>query len=810
MYLEFVIGLVFACFFIYACAPIGWKIAAKSQNATYISDKNVVEVNFSSSSPQIHIPRVVIQNSGEYEIHFGEGRCLRGGRLQIHHHQQDFSTASTLWERSLLLLKKTTTPVVDALGDGVQHTFRWQLVEPNICMETNIVTYTGKSYVKFQILFPTGLPDVSTGQFHVPIFKFPYFEIEGPNRRVFAYRTQVFSPPMKDISKEATQGPAIFYDNALNAVVLGPVDHFLVSATGQNQNMIYHGLEGMIESLPAGYTHTALLYFTQGINAAVVGWCDLLRQIYKVPVRDPYQDRTIATLGYWTDNGAYYYYKTEKGMNYQDTLLRALKMLLEKNIPIQYLQLDSWWYRKIPKPSWTRLPKKWFARLVKGLAMGGTKVWEPMPEHFPGGMAKFREQLGIPLAAHARWFSPETPYAENYKFDLCEFGAHPLERRFWGDLMRDAAKWGLIMYEQDWIITMFNHIPLLKRDVQVAEDWLTWMADAAARNHITIQYCMAPPGALLYALQLPAVTNARTGGDYWARAPKEFFFVPITQANILAWGAGIWPSFDAFYSSKTSIFTRQFLYREWYPELTALLSTLGGGLVCPADRPQFADADLLLKTCREDGVLLKPDRPITCNDLMFKPHAKPYIMDTWTRRGSRTWRYIVSVSFWPRRVKDPKVTLQDLGEDAGGVLYDFFTGAIREITAMDAIPLPKRRMAYKYFIFAPFLLDGVALVGDPEKFVPCASKLIPEVSVEESAVEFRVDYLPVLTMKLLLYSRPPPISVTITDGDAHIDWHYAPETRKLEIGIEFVKLDACVVRVTFMKGNSPCEKCQND
>ncbi len=170
----------------------------------------------------------------------------------------------------------------------------------------------------------------------------------------------------------------------------------------------------------------------------------------------------------------------------------------------------------------------------------------------------------------------------------------------------------------------------------------------------------------------------------------------------------------------------------------------------------------------------------------------------------------MSVSFWPRRVKDPQVALHEIDEDAGGVLYDFFAGTLREITTMDAIPLPRRCMAYKYFVFAPFLLDGVALVGAPEKFVTCANKLIPELSVEEAAVEFRVDYLPVLNLKLLLYSRPPPIAVTITDGDAHIDWHYVPETRALEIGIEFVKLDTCVVRVTFMKGNAECEKCQSD
>ncbi len=809
MYLGVIFGLIFACFFIYACAPIGWKIAARMLNAAFNASEDVSQL-VASESPQINVPQVVIRASGEYEIHIGEGRSLRAGRLHVHYKHQDYSSYPTSVTQNLQLLGQSTAPVTDEFGTGVKHSFRWELPGTGIRVETDIMVYPDQPFIKFQLIAPSGINDTTTGQFHAPIFKFPCFEMEGPTRRVFAYRTQVFSPPMKDLHDATTQGPAVFYDNALNTVVLGPADHFMVASTGQDQNLVYHGLEGLIESLPAGFTHAAILFFAHGINASVVGWCDLLRRIYKVPARDPYQDRTLATLGYWTDNGAYYYYKTEKGLNYQDTLLRAKAIFDKKNIPFQYIQLDSWWYQKLPKTSWTRPPKKWFARLVKGLAMGGTNVWEPMPEHFPDGMAAFREQVGIPIVAHARWFSPQSDYVQRYKFEVSEFGVYPLDRRFWDDLMQDAARWGFILYEQDWIITMFKNIPLLTRDVQAAEDWLTWMADAATRNHITIQYCMAPPGAFLYALQLPGVTNARTGGDYWARAPKEFFFVPISQANILAWGAGIWPSFDTFYSYKSSIFTRQFLYRERYPALTALLSTLGGGLVCPGDRPELADADLLLKTCREDGVLLKPDRPITCNDLMFKPHAKPYIMDTATKRGNNYWRYIVIVNFWPRRVKDPHMTMQEIGEDGGGVLYDFFGRTLREITTMDVIPLPKRRMAYKYFIFAPFLLDGVALIGAPEKFVTCASKLIPEVSVEECAVEFCIDYLPLLNLKVLLYARPPPTSVSVTDGDAHIDWRHAPDTHALEIAIEFVKEPSCVIRITFMTGNAPCEKYQND
>ena len=43
--------------------------------------------------------------------------------------------------------------------------------------------------------------------------------------------------------------------------------------------------------------------------------------------------------GYWTDNGAYYYYKTLDGLNYEDTLIQLRQSLDEQDIPVQYLEV---------------------------------------------------------------------------------------------------------------------------------------------------------------------------------------------------------------------------------------------------------------------------------------------------------------------------------------------------------------------------------------------------------------------------------------------------------------------------------------
>ena len=47
----------------------------------------------------------------------------------------------------------------------------------------------------------------------------------------------------------------------------------------------------------------------------------------------------IFLSGYWTDNGAYYYYKTLEGLNYEDTLIELRKNLDELQIPARYLEV---------------------------------------------------------------------------------------------------------------------------------------------------------------------------------------------------------------------------------------------------------------------------------------------------------------------------------------------------------------------------------------------------------------------------------------------------------------------------------------
>lgn len=43
---------------------------------------------------------------------------------------------------------------------------------------------------------------------------------------------------------------------------------------------------------------------------------------------------------------AYYYYNTEPNKNYEQTIIDVVAAIRADQIPIQYIQLDSWWYYK--------------------------------------------------------------------------------------------------------------------------------------------------------------------------------------------------------------------------------------------------------------------------------------------------------------------------------------------------------------------------------------------------------------------------------------------------------------------------------
>lgn len=418
-------------------------------------------------------------------------------------------------------------------------------------------------------------------------------------------------------------GPTCFFSEDLkSSVVLSSFSQFMAASNSVGMGAAKYGLQGSIMSVPAGYSLSFVLAASSdgGVNKAFEQWGDKLLHRYGKSREMTYRDFSLNYLGYSTDNGAYYYYQTEghtpgkrisqqqdggkwsgPGQDYQQTLIDVKTYADAQAIPYTYVLLDSWWY-------------------YQGVG-GGVTNWIGRPDIFPQGNAYLRNQTGWPIMGHNRYWAIDNIYATQnggqYDFVIEKSGegpgfknfGWPTEQRFWDDLMYNSSQWGLFMYEQDWLDTEYDNVRHLNFNASAARTWLLQMGTAAARNDLTIQYCMSHCRHIMQSVEIPAVTNARASGDYH---PGGDQWRPLGTTGIFAWSVAIAPTKDNYWSTDVqtgSAYGDYATVKESFNRLQAAVSTLSKGPVAPSDKIGRSDAALIMKSCAADGRLLQGDKP---------------------------------------------------------------------------------------------------------------------------------------------------------------------------------------------------------
>jgi hypothetical protein len=305
-------------------------------------------------------------------------------------------------------------------------------------------------------------------------------------------------------------------------------------------------------------------------------------------------DLTINYLGYYTNNGGYYYYNTSIGENYEQTMIDVSQQI---KLPFHYIELDSWWY-------------------YKGLG-GGVSEWRALPDVFPDGLQVLHRRLNnIPLAAHNRYWAYDNVYKQKYAFVLDRVDEKSLpvgNDTFWVDLFDEAINWGLALYVQDWLARQTSNFRPTHSDIDIGEQWLSSMGAAAEKVGLNIQYCMSYPRHLLKALELPRVTHARVSNDYavslmdrhkpqWNIGITSMFAdaLGIAPFKDVLWSTNVQPGSP--YGTKAS---------ELVPNRQIIMATLSTGPVAVGDGINFTNIQRIMRCCRQDGLILKPDRPLT-------------------------------------------------------------------------------------------------------------------------------------------------------------------------------------------------------
>lgn len=593
------------------------------------------------------------------------------------------------------------------LGKQTLHeiSFQWN---PGTRVEGTISWLQGGSTVWFGLRYLKAAPGHG--------YNFPDFTAFPTGLHRYSFRDTTFAPPSFKLNETST--PWLFFDDTARSFILSPASEFLIAKMrGDGDKLLAVGLNDRLTAVPPGTRSDSLLAFGEGIGQAWDAWGAALRGRYRRQEPDAASDPLLKKFGYWTDNGADYYYNYDPSRGYAGTLIDLKDRYSKEQIPLGYLQLDSWWYQKTidgadGKPGGAtknaRLPAETWNRY------GGTYLYEASPELFPSGLPAFQKDLGLPLAVHARWIDRTSPYHSKYRFS----GVGSVDPRWWDHVAEYLKAAGVVCYEQDWLDHIYEFSPDMASKAGVADAFANGMADACRKTGLTMQYCMATPRFFLQGVKYGNLTTIRTSDDRFERSRWHNFLF----TSQLAQEVGIAPWCDVFKSRELG---------------NLVLSVLSAGPVGTGDRIGAEVRDNILKAVRADGVIIRPDRPIVPIDASYLDEAagrsSPIVASTYTASGGLQTRYVFAFA---RSHGDLalRVKPSDAGFEGRGYLYDFSAGTGAFVDSSSVVRSELDPDGYGYWMIAPVSKSGFVLLGDLSKIVPTGKQRIPEVEDRADAL----------------------------------------------------------------------------
>src|SRR5579863_2349125 len=119
------------------------------------------------------------------------------------------------------------------------------------------------------------------------------------------------------------RAPWLFFDGQANSFIFSPASNFM-TAVGQygSAGSLQMPIDSRITTLPAGFTHSAILAIGSGINSTLQTWGHALTSLTgkQRPTNDA--NALLNQLSYWTDAGAAYYYHFSDASKYVPQLLQ--------------------------------------------------------------------------------------------------------------------------------------------------------------------------------------------------------------------------------------------------------------------------------------------------------------------------------------------------------------------------------------------------------------------------------------------------------------------------------------------------------
>jgi hypothetical protein len=643
-------------------------------------------------------------------------------------------------------------------------------------LRTTVRAYADVPILVFRLEALDRLGQLATGSFEQPSVSWPAFQ---PGERMtggvpagtrsYGHQYSEFALPVSgDAScggfilaphRPAVVAPLLFIALDGRTLMIAPLDQFheQVIAVPPDGTGVRCGWHGDLREVPAGFATEVAIWAGDGPRALLDAWAQLLRRRHGTQRPSRYADDLLGKLSYWTDNGAVYYYRTEADCDYTTTLERVVGDLHARDIPVRSVQFDSWFY-----PHRHLRPVS-----VEGAPLvppSGMMTWEPRGDIFPDGKSGLRPVNGLPLTLHSRHFSNRSPYFERHPAWRDGEYAHPQDGELYDLLMAQAASWGAITYEQDWMVESFLGVRGLREQPGRARAWQDQLDRAAGEHGLHLQWCMATPADFFQTVALRNVASIRTSGDYRYLFDNGLNWVWFLHTNALARALGLNPFKDVFLSHGQTTFSAG----EPYAEVEALLAALSAGPVGIGDQMGCSNRDLIMRTCREDGLLVKPDVPLAAIDRCFRANAflelAPLIGETYSAHPAGRWVYVTT--FNASRIKQPlrsRVELADLGavQPVGPVIaYDWRRRTWSRLERDGGWDLELPFQDWDCRVLCPLLPGDIAVFGDVTKYATVGDRRIAHITSSGDSVCFDVLGVCDTPVEVRGYSARRPAAVT--------------------------------------------------
>lgn len=671
------------------------------------------------------------------------------------------------WYRNLVSTEKTCNDLSityskrednlsDDIGTHTRVSLRWKIKDTECRFNTDFKFYYEKPCILFEIEYPA-VP---------PYIVFPQFVCGGPAKKTnFMHNWVTTRKTLSDIQKKPagtiredlhswvpcfmgtyrtkhntnaafgfedserpnTAVPLILYDADYETLILSPYENFLVShqyteMVGGSRGfgfgtdrLICCGLNRNFD-IPSGFKHSTILYFGSGINKTAAEYGDILLKKAGKQRPDKYNDNTISYLSYWVDYGSYYWdeiFTNEKQIDYEDMMTKLAREAEQNGLVIK-----SWQVQDGDQNRWE-----------EGL-------FDLKEEIMPHGMKYLRDKIGQPLYSY---FSPlePGPYREKYPYVFTGHVAYGgrsstgmgdlfYTEEFWDDQVKKIKEWGSEGLQHDFLSDYWNS----PAAVNYIDRYMKSMAKACVKYGISQQYCMCLSNHLLETTENMAVVSLQAISDHYICEKdggcganlRSFIF-----SSMLYNALGLWPARDNIQTMADA---------DAYQDI--LVANLSGGPIQLGHELGKADLSLLRKTFREgDGLLLKPNRPLTPIDRCFIEEDS-LIAYTETKNQAGEWKYVLALNIAYDGWNGGFFTPAECGGDAEEyIIYDFINKTVKKTGREEKHECPDG-VKHSYYILAPILKNGFALIGDINKFVTMADKRITNVTSEKDREHFDV------------------------------------------------------------------------